>query len=144
MGVVSARHIAFEGGVFVLSVGNMIRKASYPSDFEFAEELAAVGDFLLEGGTCIAAPDGRLLAGPLFKEEGTLYADLDLNETIKAAQLLDVPGHYARSEVLGLRFNQERIQPIEQGTSLTNTASSRSIRYRVRTGHAGESTRRVE
>ena len=107
MAVVNARNTAFEGGVFVLSVSNMIRKASYPSDFEFADELAAAGEYIIEGGSCIIAPDGRLLAGPLYKEEAILYADLDLNETVSAGQLMDVVGHYARPEVLGLRFNPE-------------------------------------
>ena len=46
-----------------------------------------------------------MLAEPLWKQEGILYADLDLNETLAAGQLLDAVGHYSRSEVLGLRFN---------------------------------------
>ena len=35
MGVVNARNTAFEGGVFVVSVCIVMRKASYPPDFEF-------------------------------------------------------------------------------------------------------------
>ena len=84
----------------------MIRKASYPADFEFADELTAVGDYLIKGGSCIVAPDDSLLAGPVYKEETILYADLDLNETIRCAQLMDVTAHYARPEVPGLRINQ--------------------------------------
>jgi nitrilase len=105
MGVVNARNTAFEGGVFVVSVSIVLRKANYPADFEFDEELAAAGEFTNAGGSCIVAPDGRLLAGPLWKQEGILYADLDLNETLGAGQLLDTVGHYARPEVLGLRFD---------------------------------------
>jgi nitrilase len=105
MGIVNARNTAFEGGVFVVSVCIVLRKASYPKDFEFDEELAAAGEFTNDGGSCIVAPDGRVLAGPLWKQEDVLYADLDLNETRAAGQLLDTVGHYARPEVLGLRFN---------------------------------------
>jgi nitrilase len=105
MGVVNARNTAFEGGVFVVSVGIVLRKANYPADFEFHEELAAADEFTNAGGSCIIAPDGRLLAGPLWKQEGILYADLDLNETLGAGQLLDTVGHYARPEVLGLRLD---------------------------------------
>ena len=36
-----------------------------------------------------------------------LYAGVDLNETLTAGRLLDLTGHYARPEVLGLRFNLE-------------------------------------
>lgn len=112
MGIVNARNTAFEGGVFVVSVCIVLRKASYPADFEFAEELAACGDYTNEGGSCIVAPDGRLLAGPLWRDEGILYAELDLNETVGAAQRLDCVGHYARPEVLGLRLNDEPHSPL--------------------------------
>lgn len=112
MAIANARNTAFEGGVFVISVANMIRKASYPSDFEFKEELQAACDYIIEGGTCIIAPDGRFLAGPVFKEETTLYADLDLNETIRSSQLMDITGHYARPEVLSLRVNQMEYRPV--------------------------------
>jgi nitrilase len=115
MGVINARNTALEGGVFVVSVTNLIRKASYPSDFEFADELAVASDYIIEGGTCIIAPDGRLLSGPVYKEETILYADLDLNATLTAGQLLDVVGHYARPEVLGLRFNREPYTTVAMG-----------------------------
>ncbi len=115
MGVVNARNTAFEGGVFVVSVCIVLRKASYPSDFEFEQELAAAGEFTNDGGSCIVALDGRVLAGPLWKQEGILYADLDLNETLRAGQLLDTVGHYARPEVLGLRFNTEAQTQVSEG-----------------------------
>ena len=112
MGVVNARNTAMEGGVFVISVCMILRKSSYPADFEFVEELAAAKEMLESGSSCIIAPDGRILAGPLLNEEGILYADLDLNQTIAAGQLIDNAGHYGRPDVLGLRFNatvQERV-----------------------------------
>ncbi len=118
MGVVNARNTAFEGGVFVVSVCIVLRKASYPPDFEFDQELAAAGEFTNDGGSCIIAPDGRVLAGPLWKQEGILYADLDLNETLAAGQLLDTVGHYSRSEVLGLRFNTSAQTPISEAPPL--------------------------
>jgi hypothetical protein len=73
----------------------------------------------------IVAPDGRVLAGPLGNEEAILYADLDLNETIRAGQVLDIVGHYARSEVLGLHFN-----PAAQ--TLVTTGEPQSVEPRVR------------
>jgi hypothetical protein len=79
------------------------------------EELQAACDYLIEGGTCIIAPDGRFLAGPVFKEETILYADLDLNETIRSSQLMDITGHYARPEVLSLRVNQMQYRALDQG-----------------------------
>jgi nitrilase len=125
MAVVNARNTAFEGGVFVISVCIILRKASFPADFEFQEELAAAGEYTNEGGSCIVAPNGRVLAGPLGNEEAILYADLDLNETIRAGQVLDNVGHYARSEVLGLHFN-----PAAQ--TLVTTGELQSVEPRLR------------
>ena len=106
MAIVNARNTAFEGGVFVISVAMLLRKSSFPADFEFQEELAAAKEYLGSGGSCIVAPDGSLLAGPLWREEGILHAELDLNDTVGAGQLLDSVGHYSRAEVLGLRLNE--------------------------------------
>ena len=105
MAIVNARNTAFEGGVFVVSVCMILRKGSFPADFEFQEELLAADEYLEAGGSCIVGPSGQVLAGPIWQEEGILYADLDLNETIRASQVIDSVGHYARSDVLGLRLN---------------------------------------
>ncbi len=105
LALINARNTAAEGRVFVLSVCMVLRKSSYPPDFELKSELADAPDFLEAGGSAIIGPDGAILAGPLWKEEGILYADLDLNRIVEEHQLLDVVGHYARPDVLGLRFD---------------------------------------
>jgi nitrilase len=99
MALANARNTAFEGKVFVIQVCMPLRKASYPADFELPKELAEDNEYQLSGGSVIVAPDGCVLAGPLWKEEGILYADLDLNQTVANAQLLDVAGHYGRQDV---------------------------------------------
>jgi nitrilase len=110
---VNARNTAAEGRVFVISVCMILRKSSYPADFELAPELADAPEFLEKGGSCIIGPDGSVLAGPLWKEEGILYADLDLNRVIEEHQLLDVVGHYARPDVLRLHFDPSEKNAME-------------------------------
>jgi nitrilase len=112
MAAISARHIAFEGRVYVVSVCMILRRASYPPDFELADELAGAPDMLESGGSVIAGPDGKLLAGPLVGEEGILYADLDLGRLIGDRQLLDVTGHYARPDVLQLVVDRTAREPV--------------------------------
>ena len=102
---VNVRHTAAEGRVFVISVCAILRKSSYPTDFEFEQELAKAPELLQAGGSAIVGPDGELLAGPLWNEEGILYADLDLNRIVEEHQLFDVTGHYARPDLLSLRFD---------------------------------------
>jgi nitrilase len=105
MALVNARNTAAEGRVFVILVGHLLRKSSYPDDFELKAELDNAPEFLEAGGSAIIAPDGSVLAGLLWREEGILYADLDLNRAIEEHQLLDVVGHYARPDVLSLQFD---------------------------------------
>ena len=69
-------------------------------------ELEAAPDLLQEGGSVIDAPGGEVLAGPLWGEEGILYADLDLERVVQQRQQFDVVGHYARPDVLSLRLNR--------------------------------------
>jgi nitrilase len=51
------------------------------------------------GGSAILAPDGSYLAGPLWDEEGVLYADLDPFRLYQARQRFDPAGHYHRPDV---------------------------------------------
>jgi nitrilase len=84
----------------------VLRKASYPADFELDVELAEADEYLSNGGSAIIAPSGECLAGPLWHEEGILYAELDLNQVLAHGQLLDVAGHYARPDVFEFRLNE--------------------------------------
>src|SRR6476469_7134387 len=69
----SLRHIAREARAFVLSSCSFQRASSYPADVPLAD-----GNELIDrGGSAILAPDGSYLAGPLWDEEGILYADLE-------------------------------------------------------------------
>jgi nitrilase len=95
------RHIARESRAFVLSSGSFQRAASYPDDVPLAE-----GPELLDrGGSAILAPDGSFLAGPLWDEEGILFADLDPSVLHAARQRFDPVGHYHRPDVLSLQRN---------------------------------------
>jgi nitrilase len=94
----SIRHIASESRAFVLSCCVLQRASSYPADVPLAEG----GDLLGRGGSAIVAPDGSYLAGPLWDEEGILYADLEPTVLYTARQRFDPAGHYHRPDVLSL------------------------------------------
>jgi nitrilase len=91
----SIRHIARESRAFVLSCCVFQTASSYPEDIRIAE-----GDEIMgRGGSAILAPDGSYLAGPLWDEEGILYADLDPFRLYQARQRFDPAGHYHRPDV---------------------------------------------
>jgi len=103
----SIRHIARESRAFVLSCCVFQRASSYPEDVPLGE-----GDELLgRGGSAIVGPDGEFLAGPLWDEEGILYADLDPQRLYEERQRFDAAGHYSRPDVLRLS-----VQPISRAT----------------------------
>ena len=100
------RHIACEGRCFVLSCNQFVTKDMYPKDLETKDELDDQGDVVCRGGSVIVSPFGEPLAGPLFGEEGILYADLEMAEVVKAKLDFDVVGHYARPDVFQLSVNE--------------------------------------
>jgi nitrilase len=94
-------HIALEARAFVISPCHFQRAGSYPDDFPL-RHLIAERDVLGRGGSAILAPDGSYLAGPLYDEEGVLYAKLDPDVLRQARQRFDAAGHYGRPDVLKL------------------------------------------
>ena len=99
------RHIACEGRCYVLGCNQFVSKNMYPPGLESIEELADQPKVMCRGGSVIVAPDGDVLAGPLWDREGILYADLDRQEVTRAKVDLDVAGHYARPDIFQLRVN---------------------------------------
>jgi nitrilase len=97
-------HIAREARAFVVSPSHFQRGASYPDDFPLARLLEGI-DLVGRGGSAILAPDGSYLAGPLYDEEGILYAELDPARLDEERQRFDPAGHYHRPDVLGLRVS---------------------------------------
>jgi nitrilase len=98
---ISIRHIARESRSFVLSCCVFQRASSYPDDVQLADGDELVG----RGGSAILAPDGSYLAGPLWDEEGILYAELDPQVLYEERQRFDAAGHYHRPDVLSLKVS---------------------------------------
>ena len=59
-------------------------------------------EILGRGGSAILAPDGSYLAGPLYDEEGILYAELEPARLYEERQRFDPAGHYHRPDVFKL------------------------------------------
>ncbi len=97
-------HIARESRAFVVAPSHFQRTASYPDDFPLRGLLEGV-EVLGRGGSAILAPDGSYLAGPLYGEEGILYADLEPDRLFEERQRFDAAGHYNRPELLRFELN---------------------------------------
>lgn len=95
----SIQHIAREGGLFVISSCMALRMNDIPDAYEFKKLYPEGREWINIGNSCIVAPNGQLLAGPLEAEEGILYADIEFQNIIKAKRMFDVVGHYSRPDV---------------------------------------------
>ncbi len=100
---------ALEGQVFVIVVSGYFTADMVPDDFELKEHTLWDG----RGGSGIISPRGTYLAGPLYDQEGIVYADIDLEMIIWAKAMIDVVGHYARPDVASLILNERKLTPVK-------------------------------
>jgi aliphatic nitrilase len=71
------------------------------------EDREILKDPSITGGSAIIAPGGVVLAGPwIGHEEGILYAEADLEQTVHGRLIHDFGGHYNRVDVFNLQINR--------------------------------------
>lgn len=107
------RHIACEGRCFVLGCNQYVTKDMYPPDLQKHPELEEMPQVLCRGGSVIVSPLGEVIAGPLYDQEGILYAGLDMGEIVRSKVDFDVVGHYARPDIFQLLVNEAPAEPVK-------------------------------
>jgi nitrilase len=101
------RHIGREGRVYVIGCGMVLRKEDVLAHSpQLKPYYANVNEWINTGNSMIAGPGGEILAGPLNKKEGILYADVDLKMLRGMKWNLDVAGHYARPDAFHLTVSK--------------------------------------
>jgi nitrilase len=114
--VATMRHIAREGVCHVIGVAPAARFSEVPASVPDRERLwrgaEPHGDWMLDGYSVIVDPAGTVLAGPLVREEGILYATLDLDAARARRRLFDPVGHYNRPDVFRLVVDDRPKPPL--------------------------------
>lgn len=100
------QHVAREGGLFVISTCMVLKMEDIPDRYAFKKLYPEGREWINVGNSAIIAPNGKIIAGPLEAEEGILYADINLQDIIKAKRMFDVVGHYARPDVFSFQVKR--------------------------------------
>jgi nitrilase len=109
----SLQHIAREGCCWVVGCGNIFKGSDIPADFPEKEALYPDQDeWINPGDSVVIAPGGEIVAGPMHKESGILYCDIDLEKVAIAKRAFDVVGHYSRPDIFQLHINTGAQSPV--------------------------------
>jgi len=110
--VASMRHIAREGGCWVLSSATAIQGADVPPSFPGRAQLFRDDEWINSGDAIVVAPGGRLVVGPHHNAKSILYASVDPEAARAARKSLDLAGHYGRPDLFALRVDRGRRVPV--------------------------------
>ncbi len=110
----SLQHIAREGCCWVVGSGNILKASDIPDDFPEKESLYPDNDeWVNPGDSVVIAPGGEIVAGPMRKEKGILYYEVDCDRVADAKRAFDVAGHYSRPDIFTLHVNTKRQSPVQ-------------------------------
>lgn len=100
------RHIAIEGHCYFINVNQYVARDMYPDDLHCPEEIAALDEHVLTGGSCVVDPYGHYVTQPVWNREAIIYADLDMERVPMSRMEFDAVGHYARPDILKLHVEE--------------------------------------
>jgi nitrilase len=107
------QHIAREGRCWVIGCGVVLTYTDIPSDFPDKESLyPETEQWINPGDSVVVAPGGEIIAGPMRKEKGLFYAEIESSRVAMAKRTLDVAGHYSRPDVFTLNVNTQPQTPV--------------------------------
>jgi len=108
------QHIAREGRCWVVGSGVALTSDDIPADFPDKSALYPDNEeWINPGDSVVIAPGGELVAGPMRREKGLLFAEVESTRAVIAKRALDVAGHYSRPDIFTLRVNTRPQSPIE-------------------------------
>ncbi len=102
----SLRHIAREGGMYVISCCLALRMQDVPDSYGFKQNYPKGREWINSGNSCIVSPTGEVIAGPVEMKEEILYAEIDLTLVTMCKRMFDAAGHYSRSDVFKFEINR--------------------------------------
>ena len=109
----SMNHISREGGCWVISCSTAIQASDLPDDMPHKDHLYPdKNEWINCGDAVIYKPFGGVHAGPLHKEKGILYSDIDISLSKASRRRFDATGHYSRPDVFNLTVDKSKKKPV--------------------------------
>lgn len=100
--------LAKEARSYVVSVGAPFHRDLIPDMPDLQDMRDRAGEWLADGGSCLAAPDGSWLIEPTTHKEALLTATVSMENVLRERQNFDPSGHYSRPDVTQLTVNRRR------------------------------------
>jgi len=106
------QHIAREGCCWVVGCGNLMQASDIADDFPEKSTLYPDdNEWVNPGDSVVIAPGGEIVVGPINKERGIFYYDINIDKVSVAKRTLDVTGHYSRPDIFQLHVNTNAQSP---------------------------------
>ncbi len=107
------RHVALEGRCWAVGSGTALRASDIPQDFPARAALFPDPDeWINDGDSVVVDPMGKVVVGPMRREAGILYAEIDVARVAESRRTLDVTGHYARPDIFDLQVRRAPTTPV--------------------------------
>jgi len=108
----SMRHIAKEAGCWVIGTATAMQGSDVPEDFPERDKLFKPDEWINDGDAVVIKPMGAIAAGPLHREKGILYAEIDNEAARRARRSIDVCGHYSRPDIFSFAVDRKPREPV--------------------------------
>jgi nitrilase len=111
--IATMKHIAKEGGCWVIGTGTAIQGKDLPESFPDRLKVVEDEDWLCDGDAVIVRPFGKIEAGPLHREKGVLHGEIEREAAARSRRTLDVTGHYSRPDIFQLHVTRAAMPPVQ-------------------------------